>query len=244
MQHVIPAAMLAILFCLLLPIGASSKARASVKAWQVKQTNAWGRYTIHTTNNAIRIDGSSGGVLVARAPQWQVVVFHLREARICKIPYVHWKEKVPTSHRLTDTGRKPQLVSIAGLPAFKYTFAVNDFQDSDAGTNNLYRSKLTKDLILRRTFAVAKDESRLPIQVREIWRNFLELKTLGSIPLEIYELSGGKNAYKLQTQSQKFVFVDPSMFSSPGGLKELDSPFLVFFGGKQVEDMAHIIMLE
>jgi hypothetical protein len=242
MRHRIHGLPLFIILSLGLAGEAFARQESSIKAWQVKQMNPWGYYTIHAGRNAIRFDGSTGGVLVSRAPSWQVIVFHRKEGRICKIPFEEWQNKVNVRARLSDSGQKPQSTIVAGVPAWKYTFAINDIQNSDSGTSTLYRSKLTKEHILRRTFTIARDESKLPYQEREIWRSFLELRSVGAIPLEICEeLAGGKRSYQLETRSQKYVFVKPSLFDSPNGLKNSDSAISVFFGS-QMEDMAEMML--
>lgn len=215
-----------------------------IGVWKVEQENAFGSYVIYAGPASIRIEGSSGGRIVARAPDWTVKVFNIKDKRACLVPYRDWILKVPGSSRISLVRQKPVKDSIAGISVMKYKFPVGGVSETDGGLSSLYKARVQKQFIKSRAISVAADNHNLPEQIVEIWRCTLESFARGSILIQVCEeTSTGQQVKVLNTTAQKSVSVPSSMFDFPSGYKHAGGALSVFFGS-EIEDAAKMLLGE
>jgi hypothetical protein len=229
--------------CLLAPGGSAlPTVPQSVKVWRVEQSGTGGKCVIYAADRQIKIESATGGRLIARAPKWDVVLFHPRDRRICTVPFWQWQKKVEDARALENTGQKPVMRSVCGIPGYSYTFKVHALQDADGGMAALYGARIARDFIERRTITIARDRHKLSFEVIEIWRNLMDSPALGSITLEVSEeTTRAKRNYLLNTLSQRDMVVDSSFFSVPSGYKNCQAPVSVFLGN-EFEDAAKMLV--
>ncbi len=214
--------------------------KKSIDVWKVKQTNHFGIYTVYAAPEFLRIDCSTGGSLIAKAPDWKIHLFHLKDGRGCVIPYKHWSlNRSASSFNITNCPRKPTACKIAGIDAKRYTFALENFHEESGG--GLYRSFEKKEYV-RCAISVAADKHGLPREPIEIWRHLLEIQTRFDIPLEVRndERFGGF-VYAMTTEGQWQEKVPINFFEPPTGLKNEGTPITIYFGSN-MEDAAKMMI--
>lgn len=223
------------------PIKTSKK---MVAVWKVTQSNAWGLYTIYASPQYIRVDGSTGGGLISKAPDWEISLFHKKDKRACQIAFRDWgTNRNLGSFRIDKNHQTPEKCNIAGIDARRYTFPMDDLGYGEGGaTAGLFRSNTKKVEVVRRKITIASSNHNLPHQPIEVWRLMLETPTKYSIPLEIRDdVRFGGQLVHLKTQSQTNASVPVEFFDPPTGYKNEGTPITIFYG-KQVEDVASMMM--
>lgn len=219
---------------------ADNAEQRKIKVWKVKQSNSWGLFTIYAAPGFLRVDGSTGGRLIAKAPDWQVFVFHTEDKRFCSVPYRQWGVgRVSDAFSVERSGVTPKPCNVAGIRAKKYTFRLNGEVDQQDG--GIFRSTAREELV-RSHVTVASDDHGLPKQLIEIWRRLLEIQCKNAIPLEVSDDKrfGGSN-FSLRTQSQSAEAVPIKFFDCPVGFKSGGTPISVFFGSS-MEDAASLML--
>lgn len=225
------------------PVAVSNTERTTGKTarvWKVKQSNSWGHYTIYAANNVLRIDGSTGGSLIAKAPEWKVIVFHPEDRRMCSTPYSQWGAgRVTNSFNVERSGAKATGCTVAGIKALRYSFDLNrEIEQEDGG---IFRST-SKVQLLRTHLTIASDNHGLPKQAIEIWRRLFELQCKDAIPLEAFsDKRFGGTTFAFRTLSQSTETVPLKFFDCPVGFKEGGTPLSVFFGSC-MEDAASLML--
>ncbi len=216
------------------------QSKKTIDVWRVKQSNCFGTYTVYAAPKFLRIDCSSGGSLIAKAPDWKICLFHIKDGRGCEIPYKHWAlNRNANSFNIEHSQQRASACKVAGIDAKRYTFPLENFKAEEDG--GLYRSIKRKEFV-RSAISVAADAHGLPHEPIEIWRLLLEVQTRFSIPLEIRndERFGG-SSYSLETKEGLASKVPVSFFEAPTGLKNEGTPITIFYGSG-MEDAAKMMI--
>ena len=221
---------------------ASTKTAKLYKVWLLDQTGSWGKSIVKVNAEGLRIEAATGSILVARAPNWEVVVFRKGQKKAAKISYVKFVNKVSHSIRAESFRGMRRKVQIAGIPAMQYVMPVNRRVEASEGFGHAYRSKLDTPFVKDMVMATADDSIALPVQVREIWRQYFEFSFIEKIPLEYYsELADGTKRYQFKTISQKYVNLPDSEFDHPKDLA-YTAEFMQMVYGQKIEDVADLLM--
>ena len=210
--------------------------------WVVHQKNRWGKYVFYYTDNALKIEGSSNGVLISKAPDWDVFVYHKTDKRYTQIPLKTWVHKAKGRMNLNKLKLKALKRKVANLDVLTYIFSVNSDVDVSGGTNAMYQSKMVtkfaKNTVV--TFdANQKRRNKIPVL---IWSCFFEFPNAGSVPIETYfDLKNGKREYSLETLKQNTAKLPSSIFDKPKGLTRTNSPVLSIFMGQGILDATELL---
>lgn len=220
--------------------GETSKSKKPIEVWKVKQSNAWGTYTIYSSRQFFKVTSTVGGSLIAKAPDWKVHVFNDEDKRICSIGFNQFqKHSTQASISVEQIGAKPNSCVIAGIKGNRYAFPPEQKQQLD--NEGLFRSG-PKVEILRVNYSVAADNHGLPKEVIEVWRLFFDLPTRNLIPLEIRDdVRFGGFRYRLKTESQAMETVDAKFFDVPVGYKPKEGVIATFFGSS-MEDACQLML--
>lgn len=214
---------------------------SEIKAWMVSQTNPFGKFVTYVASSGIKIEGPTGGTLVAKSPDWRVFVFHRHDSGGFTTPYKEWSSRIRNNRKLDK--EKPTHCTVAGIPALRYFFPVNKATDGDGGTALIYRSKATKQVLKSKTITVAANLKKYPLQAIEIWRCFLESNIVGTIPLvSIDEMEGGQKQYRVNTTAQKDTTVAANYFDCPAKFKATGGTMFSVFFGAEIDDVGSLMM--
>lgn len=217
----------------------------TVKVWKVNQHNAWGSYITYASPQFFRIDSSSGGSLIAKAPDWKLHFFHTQDRRICAFTYYYWMQRKHDLGSVEDSGQQPEDCKVSGIPGKMYSFDVNFTDSGQAGSGLLFRSDTKKNQFKRAHIVVAAGlKTKFPPQLKSIWCTLFEVPVRCKIPLEIkYDLRFGGHIYHFQTDREAMVSVPIDFFKPPSGFKEGGTPLVVFFG-TQFEDAWSTLLMD
>ncbi|MCC7530573.1 MAG: hypothetical protein IT342_18765 [Candidatus Melainabacteria bacterium] len=212
-----------------------------LKVWQVTQTTNWGKSVVKACAEGIRIEANTGSILVAKAPDWEVVIFRPGQKMASKNSFAKFITKYPHNTRCELFCGIRRNVRIAGAQAVQYVMPINRRLDSSGGFGSTFRSKLETQYVSNMILSVASDSIVLPPKAKEIWRTYFEFSFIEKVPLEYYfELGDGSKRYQFQTVAQNYARVPASEFEHPQGL-EYSGEFMQMIFGKKVEDVADIL---
>lgn len=224
-----------VLPCFAAPPAKPSPAKKKIAVWKVNQWNSFGAYTVYATPSAIRIDGATGGTMVAAAPDWTVYFFNKKDKTKNMATFKVWSGRYETPpFRITRLRQHPAKTVIGGIAALSYTININKIGDSDDGFSSLYQTKHSTELVKYRRVSIAENPDRIPQPVIDIWRSQTEIPTAGSLPLESYDVfASGRKVYNLKTISQSDITVEADFFEHKlDGYKKGGSAFVVFYGSE------------
>lgn len=213
-----------------------------VKVWVLHQKNRWGKYKVCVNNKAIRINGSSGGVVIAKAPNWEVFVFHKRDKKFCTATLSQWIRKTNGRLYLPKLKQKPKYKSVSGLKISTYRFPINAVMDVTAGTQTVYRSRGRSTFVKDSIFGFYINQKRVSKAACLVWNGFYEFPNTGVVPIEYYYvLKNNQKIFGLTTSSQIEKLVDPAVFERPVGLKKTTKPILSVFMGSGLMDATELL---
>lgn len=225
---------------IVLPTAFAAPKKQSV--WVVHQKNRWGKYVVYYTDKALKIEGSSKGVLISTAPRWDVFVYHKTDKKYTQVPLKLWVHKAKGRMNLNKLKLKVLKRKIANLDVLTYIFAVNSDVDVSGGTNAMYQSRMITKFAKNTVVSFDANQKRrkkIPIL---IWSCFFEFPNAGAVPIETYfDLKNGKREFSLETLKQTTVKLPTSIFDKPKGLTYTKSPVLSVFMGNEMMDAAQLL---
>lgn len=214
----------------------------TVKAWKVEQSSNWGNSIVKACDAGIRIESNTGSILVAKPPEWTVVIYRPGQKLASKNSYARFITKYPRNTRMEKFHYNYLKIKMAGAPARQYTLPLNRRLDPNDGFGHTFQAKLEVPFVKDQVMTIADDSIKLPAQVKEIWRQYFEFPLIERVPLEYYMLLGnGTKRYQFQTSAQKYVDVPVSEFDFPPGL-QYSKEFMQMIYGKQLEDAADLFV--
>ncbi len=220
----------------------SAPSSAKLKVWQVTQTSSWGRSVVKACGEGIRIEANTGSVLVAKAPNWDVVIFRPGQKKASKNSFAKFITKYPHNDHAEKYRGLRRNAKILGAPAVQYVMPINRRLDASDGFGMTFQSKLETPYVSNMVMSLAADSRNLPPKAKEIWRTYFEFSFIEKIPLEYYcELGDGNKRYIFQTIAQKDNTVPAAEFDHPKGL-EYTAEFMQMIYGQKMEDVADLLM--
>ena len=227
----------------------SNAARASkpgavnkINCWKVRQKNRWGQYVVCINNKAIRIDGSSGGVLLSCAPKWDILMFHKRDRKLSQVPFSQWIKKSGGRVYLLKLKQKPKSAKVCGIDVETFRFPMHKMLDVTAGTSTLYRSKTSEHFVKNSYMSFDSNQKRFDRIPKLILNSFLELPDSDRIVLDCYfEHKDGSRTSIIETTDQRYEKLPESFFKLPGGLKSTNEPPLSVYMGTGLLDAAELL---
>lgn len=226
------------------PASNTSPAASSrkVKVWVVNQSSNWGKSTVKACDEGIRIEASTGAILVAKAPTWEVVIFRKGQKQASKNSFAKFITKYPHNISPEKVRARKYNVKVAGAPAVTYAMPINKRLDASDGFGQTFQSKVETPFVTNQYSTYAANSIKLPDKVKEIWRTYFEFPFINCIPLEYYlELADGSKRYSFETHSQKYADLLMSEFDHPSGLT-YSAEFMQMIYGKKMEDVADLLM--
>ncbi len=214
----------------------------TVKVWQLKQTSNWGTSIVKACADGIRIEANTGSILVAKPPNWEVVIYRKGQRKASKNTFAKFITKYPHNERAESYRGSKKIMQVAGVPAVVHIARVNRKLDATDGFGHTFQSKLETPFVTNMYMAIAADSIVLPKQVKEIWRTYFEFSYIEKIPLEYsLDLADGSKRYQFQTLSQKYTNIPMSEFDHPKGL-DYSAEFMQMIYGQKMEDVADLLM--
>lgn len=230
-----------------LPPGSHSPASGApaaktVKVWQVKQSSNWGTSIVKACADGIRIEANTGSILVAKPPNWEVVIYRKGQKKASKNTFAKFITKYPHNDRAESFRGAKKNFQLNGVPAVAYIMRLNRRLDASDGFGHTFQSKLETPFVTNVYMTIAADSIHVPPQAKEIWRTYFEFSLIEKIPLEYYlELADGSKRYQFQTLSQKYANIPVSEFDHPKGL-DYSAEFMQMIYGQKMEDVADLLM--
>jgi len=224
------------------PSPTAAPASKMVKVWQVKQTSNWGTSLVKANAEGIRIEANTGSILVAKAPNWEVVIYRKGQKKASRNTFAKFITKYPRNERAERFRGSKRNIQLAGAPAVVYILPINRRLDATDGFGHTFQSKLETPYVTNMYLTVAADSIVLPPQAKEIWRTYFEFSFVEKVPMEYYlELADGSKRFQFQTLAQKFVSIPASEFDHPKGL-DYSAEFMQMIYGQKMEDVADLLM--
>ena len=190
----------------------------------------------------IRIEANTGSILVAKAPNWEVVIFRLGQKKASKNSFAKFITKYPHNSRAENFRGAKRNIKIVGAPALQYVMPINKRLDATDGFGMTFQAKLEQPYVSNMMMSLASDSIVLPPKLKEIWRTYFEFSFIEKVPLEYYlELGDGNKRYLFQTLAQKSTSVPASEFEHPKGL-DYSAEFMQMIYGQKMEDVADLLM--
>ena len=221
---------------------AAAPAGKTVKVWQVKQTSNWGTSIVKACAEGIRIEANTGSILVAKPPNWEVVIYRKGQKKASKNTFAKFITKYPHNERAESFRGAKKTMQVLGAPAVVYVMRVNRRLDATDGFGHTFQSKLETPFVTNMYLTVAADSIVLPPQVKEIWRTYFEFSFIEKVPIEYsLHLADGTKRYQFQTLSQKYTKIPMSEFDHPKGL-DYSAEFMQMIYGQKMEDVADLLM--
>ena len=217
-------------------------AEKQISTWVVHQKNRWGNYIVYYSDQALRIEGSSQGVLVSKAPKWDVFLYHTRDKRCAQIPLKLWTQKMSGRVNLKAMKQAPVKEKIAQIDVLTYRFPINSEVDVTGGTNALYQSRMINKYAICSVFSFDANSKRFNTIPIIIWNCFLEFPYSGRVPINAYILvKNGEKELVLESTKQESKLMPASKFEKPQGLKMVNDPPLSVFMGKGILDATELL---